>query len=185
MVGMDGETCLRQAYDAIFHGDFESAMYWFGQAIALEPLNAAYHYKGSITFARSGKVSLALAYAQRAVELNPDETVYQLNLRMILARQKVIDARSLLSQPVPDMDRSLELLKEAAGLDPLSAESRLLLGIVYRHKREYRLSLDSLRDALMLDPQHEETKRLLHEVRVERRRLLKQQYSQHNPKRNR
>ena len=38
---MDGETCLRQAYEAIFHGDFESAVFWFGQAIAMEPDNAA------------------------------------------------------------------------------------------------------------------------------------------------
>jgi tetratricopeptide (TPR) repeat protein len=185
MVGMDGETCLRQAYEAIFQGDFESAIFWFQQAIAIEPLNAAYHYKGSITCARSGKLILAMNYALKAVELNPEDSAYQLNLRMIMARQKILDARSLLSLPAPDIEKSVVLLKEAAQFDPLSAEARLLLGIAYRMQKEYRLALDSLRDALQLEPQNEETKRLLHEVRVERRRLLKQQYSHYNSKRNR
>jgi tetratricopeptide (TPR) repeat protein len=185
MVGMDGETCLRQAYEAIFQGDFESAIFWFQQAIAIEPQNAAYHYKGSITCARSGKLILAMNYALKAVELNPEDSAYQLNLRMIMARQKILDARSLLSLPAPDIEKSVVLLKEAAQFDPLSAEARLLLGIAYRMQKEYRLALDSLRDALQLEPQNEETKRLLHEVRVERRRLLKQQYSHYNSKRNR
>ncbi len=185
MVGMDGETCLRQAYEAIFHGDFESAIYWFGQAIAIEPHNAAYHYKGSITCARSGKLALAMTYALRAVELNPEDPDYQLNLRTITARQRILDARNLLSLPVPEVEKSLGLLKEAAQFDPLSAEARLLLGILYRIRRDYRLALDNLRDALQLEPGNEETKRLLHEVRSERRRIIKQQYSHYNPKRNR
>jgi tetratricopeptide (TPR) repeat protein len=187
MVGMDGETCLRQAYEAIFQGDFESAVFWFGQAIAFEPENAAYHYKGSITCARRGKLSRALVYASKAVELDPQDPVYQLNLRTILARQRILETRHLLSQPAPDLEKSCALLKEAAQLDPLSAEARLLLGILYRMQRDYQLALDNLRDALQLEPGHEEASRLLHEVRTERRRYLKQQYSlsQYNPRRNR
>jgi tetratricopeptide (TPR) repeat protein len=185
MVGMDGETCLRQAYEAIFHGDFESAIYWFGQAIAMEPGNAEYYYRGSVTCARSGKISLATNYAHKAVELNPDNQIYQLNLRMMLARQKIAEARQWLEQPVPDLERSFANLKEAAYLDPLSAEARLLLGILYRMQRNYKQALDSLQDALQLEPQLEEAKRLLHEVRAERRRILKQQYTNYNSRRNR
>jgi tetratricopeptide (TPR) repeat protein len=185
MVGMDGETCLRQAYEAIFHGDFESAVFWFGQAIDMEPDNAEYHYRGSITCARSGKLSLAMTYAQRAVELNPNEQSYQLNLRTMMARHKITAARQLLEMPNPDLEQSVAHLKEAAYLDPLSAEARLLLGILYRMQRKYKPALDSLQDALQLEPQLEEAKRLLHEVRAERRRLLKQQYSHYNSRRNR
>ncbi|MCD9021168.1 hypothetical protein [Cohnella silvisoli] len=182
---MDGETCLRQAYEAILQGDFESAIFWFGQAIAIEPENAAYHYKGSITCARSGKLTLAMAYALKAVELNPEDSTYQLNLRMITARQKIVEARNLLSLPSPDMEKSMALLKEAAQFDPLSAEARLLLGILFRMKKDYRMALDNLRDALQLEPGLDEAKRLLHEVRAERRRVLKQQYSHFNSRRNR
>jgi tetratricopeptide (TPR) repeat protein len=185
MVGMDGETCLRQAYDAIFQGDFESAMFWFGQAIAIEPENAAFHYKGSITCARSGRLSQALEYATKAVELNPEDPAYLLNLRTITARQRILDVRNLLSQTAPDLEKSKELLKEAAHFDPLSAEARLLLGFVYRMQGDYRLALDNLRDALQLEPGHEDARRLLHEVRAERRRILKQQYTLNNSKRNR
>lgn len=182
---MDGETFIRQAYEAIYHGDFESAITLFGRAIETEPDNAAYLYSGSITCARSGKLSLAMSYAQRAVELHPGESAYQLNVRMIMSRMKVAEVRHLLSQTSPDVDKCLELLKEAAQLDPLSVESRLLLGILYRLQRNYKLALESLRDTLLLEPQHEEAKRLLHEVRAERRRLLKQQYSYYHSKRNR
>jgi tetratricopeptide (TPR) repeat protein len=185
MVGMDGETCLRQAYEAIFQGDFESAVFWFGQAIAFEPENAAYLYKGSVTCARSGKLSLAMTYALKAVELNPEDSTYQMNLRVIMARQRILDARNLLSLSTPDTEKSLVLLKEAAYFDPLSAEARLLLGILYRIKMDYRLALENLRDALQLEPGYEEAKRMLHEVRAERRSLLKQQYSHYNSKRNR
>jgi tetratricopeptide (TPR) repeat protein len=187
MVGMDGETCLRQAYDAIFQGDFESAVFWFGQAISIEPENAAYHYKGSITCARSGKLSLALAYAEKAVELDQQDPAYRLNLRTIMARQRILETRHLLSQTAPDLEKSFGLLKEAAQLDPLSAEARFMLGILYRMQRDYELAIDNLRDAVQLEPGHEEARRLLHEVRTERRRFLKQQYSnsQYNPRRNR
>lgn len=181
----DGETCLRQAYDAIFHGDFESAISWFQQAIAIEPENASYHYKGSVTCARSGKLTLAMTYAHKAVELNPNDISYQLNLRTLMSRQKIIEARALLSMTVPELEKSVLLLKEAAKLDPLSTEARLLLGILYRLQQDYRLALESFRDVLLLEPQHEEAKRLLQEVRGERRRFLKQQYSHYMPKRNR
>lgn len=182
---MNGESCLRQAYDAILHGDFESAVYWFGQAIAIEPDNAAYHYKGSITCARSGKLSLALEYAHKSIELCPDNLTYQLNLRTLIARQLLADVKVWLSMPIPELEKSLPHLQQAAILDPLSVEARLLLGVLYRMKKDYRLALEAFREALMLDPQNEDAKRLLQEVRGERRRLLKQQYSHHNPKRNR
>ncbi|MFC5467740.1 tetratricopeptide repeat protein [Cohnella suwonensis] len=181
---MDGETCLRQAYDAIFRGDFESAMNGFSQAIALEPDNATYLHSGSITCARNGRLPQALAYARRAAELQPDNPSYQLHLRTLLSKQRIYEARILLAQPAPNIDESAKLLKDATQLDPLSAEARLMLGILYRMQRNYKLSLDSLRDALQLDPQNEETKRLLSEVRAERRRAIKQQYSHYNSQRN-
>lgn len=182
---MDGDTCLRQAYEAIFQGDFESAMLWFQQAIEIEPENPAYYYKASITCARSGKHSLAMTYAQRAVELEPEDKTFQLHLRMITSKQRIMDARNALTSKSPDIEQSMKWLREAAQLDPLSSQARLLLGIAYRMKRDYRRSLECLRDALQLDPQHDETKRLLHEVRAEWRRILKQQYSHFNPRRNR
>ncbi|WP_052476366.1 tetratricopeptide repeat protein [Cohnella kolymensis] len=182
---MDGDTCLRQAYEAIFQGDFELALHWFQQAIEIEPDNPAFYYKASITCARSGKQPLAMSYAQKAVDLDPEDKSYQLHLRMMTAKQRMIDARNLLTAIPPNIEQSLIWLKEAVQLDPLSAEARLLLAIGYRIQGDYRRSLECLRDALQLDPHYEEAKRLLHEVRADRRRLIKQQYSHYNPRRNR
>lgn len=182
---MDGDTCLRQAYEAIFAGDFELALSWFQQAIQIEPDNPAYYYKASITCARSGKHTQAMTYAQRAVDLDPEDKTYRLHLRMITSRQRMIDARNALSSKPPDIEKSIMWLREAVHLDPLSPEARLLLGIAYRMNRDYEKSLECLRDALQLNPQHEETKRLLHEVKAERRRFFKQQYSHFKFGRNR
>lgn len=182
---MDGESCLRQAYEAIFQGDFEQAVAWFGQAIAAEPDNASFYHKGSITCARSGKLVLALAYAAKAVELEPDEPVYRLNWNVISAKRSVLEARQLLAEQPPDLDRIAGLLRSAAACDPLSAEARLLLGFVCRLQGDYGSALNALRDAHLLDPGNAEIKRHLQEARAERRRLLKQQYSSNNVKRNR
>lgn len=182
---MDGGDYVRQAYEAILQGDFELALHGFQQAIAAEPSNASYYYKGSVTCARSGKLPMALAYAQKALELNPEDPAYELHYRTIKAKKKVADAKFRLQAAVPNMELCIEELKEAARLDPLAIEAYLLLGIVYRLRKDYRRSLESLREAEALEPQSEEVRRLLREVRTERRRALKQQYSQPNPKRNR
>jgi len=182
---MDGDTCLRQAYDAIYQGDFESAAYWFGRAIELEPGNAAYYYSASITCARSGKLQLAMDYALKAVELEPDEPSYRLNQRMILSKQRIAEVRQLLSQPAPDVASGIALMREAVQLDPLSAEANLVLGVLYRMQRNYSQALDSLREALQLEPGLEEAKRLMKEIRAERRRVIKQQYHHNHSKRKR
>ncbi len=182
---MNGDSCIRLAYDAIFQGDFEAAVHWFGQAIELEPDNAEYYFRGSITCARSGKHVQAMDYAKRAADLNPGEPSYRLHLRMLLARERFAEARRLLSQTEPDVGRGVALLQEAVQLDPLSAQAKLLLGIAYRAQRKYDLAQDCLRDALQLDPGLGEARKWLGEIRAERRRLLKQQYSHYHSKRNR
>ncbi|WEK55723.1 MAG: tetratricopeptide repeat protein [Candidatus Cohnella colombiensis] len=182
---MDGEICLQQAYDAILQGDFELALDWFQQAIALEPDNASYYYKGSVTFARSGKLQLAKSYAQKATELAPDEPVYQLQLQIVTARLIVAEIRIKLATVSPDLVQCMNNLQEATRLDPLSVEAKLLLAIAYRMEGSYGQSLAMLSETLQLDPLNEEAIRLRQQIRVERRRVLKQQFSQQTTKRNR
>lgn len=182
---MDGEGYVRQAYEAIMQGDFELALLEFQHAIAADPGNASYYYKGSVTCARSGKLQLAMTYAQKALELNPDDPTYKLHYRTVQAKQRVHDVRNRLQLALPNLGECAMELKEATRLDPLSAEAFLLLGIVHRLRGDYRSSLETLREALTLDPQNEDIRRLLREVREERRRALKQQYTNPNRKRNR
>ncbi|MFD0670387.1 tetratricopeptide repeat protein [Cohnella sp. GCM10027633] len=182
---MNGEAYLRQAYEAILKGDFELALHGFQLAIAAEPGNASYYYKGSVTCMRSGKLPLAMSYAQKALELMPDDPTYKLHYRTVKAKQLIAETKGRLAMALPNADACIADLKEATELDPLSVEAFLLLGIAYRIRKDYRRSLESLRETLALDPLNEEARRLLFEVRAERRRALKQQYSNSNPKRNR
>ncbi|WP_219639943.1 tetratricopeptide repeat protein [Cohnella sp. CFH 77786] len=185
MDGMDGDTCLRHAYDAILHGDFEAAVHWFGQAIEWEPDNASYYYKASITCARSGKSALAEMYAKRAVELAPGDPDYALNLRTIEARRLLLESRMMLERSIPDAAQAKQLLLEAEKLDPLLAEAKLLLGIASRMLGDLRTAIAYIRDTLSLDPQHAEACRLLREYRAERRRKLRSQLKPPKSYRNR
>ncbi|MBO9596444.1 MAG: tetratricopeptide repeat protein, partial [Cohnella sp.] len=132
-----------------------------------------------------GKLPMAMAYALKALELMPDDPTYELHYRSIKAKQLIADARFRLQAAKPSLEPCIEELKDAARLDPLAVEAYLLLGVVYRLRQDYRSSLEYLREAEALDPQSEEVRRLLREVRAERRRYIKQQYTNSNPKRNR
>ncbi|WP_230876148.1 tetratricopeptide repeat protein [Paenibacillus validus] len=64
---MDGELAIKKAYESILNHDFEQAIGWFERAIALNPNNASYHYKLSITYARSNKLSKAIRHAEQEI----------------------------------------------------------------------------------------------------------------------
>lgn len=171
---MDGASCIQQAYEAIFRGDYEAAGIWFERAVEAEPSNASYYYRGSITLARSGKLTMALAYATRAVELAPEEPAYAEQLNMLEARKKIAEAQELLSRSPAQAAPSVPLLREAFRLDPLAADARLLLGIAYRLLGEYDKAIESLQEALALNPQYDEARKLLSEIQTGRRRKHRQ-----------
>lgn len=182
---MDGETCLRQAYDAIFHGDFDSAAEWFIRATEMEPDNASYYYKASITLARSGKLEMAERNARKAVELDPDEPVYAMNLKAIEARRLVEEARGLLELEVPDAEGAKQRLLQAETLDPLSTDAKLLLGMVSHMQGVLRSAVAYLREVVNMEPQHEEAGRLLRVWRKERQRFVQSLFYHSKPYRNR
>ena len=148
---MDGETCMRKAYEAIFQGNFEAAVRWFLKALEREPGNADYHYKSSITIARSGRLDLALRLARRAAELKPGDRGYA-HARVLEARLLTAEAEKLLYGDAPRPVEALRLLRRAAELDPLSAEARMLLAEAYRRLGESDRAADFARQALALRP---------------------------------
>jgi len=181
----DGETCLRRAYAAILASDFESAVEWFRQAAAAEPDNASYYYKGSISLARSGRLDLALDYAQSAVRLAPEEPDYRLHLRLVEGRMLARQAKALLAKPQPEPDTAIELLEEAVELDPLDAGAYLLLGIACRLAGEYDRAIEALRIAKEMNPMLLEAGKLLRETKMDRARRWRLMYTNHTRRRNR
>ena len=164
---MDGQACMQKAYEAIFQGDFESAIEWFQRAVERDPDNAAYHYKGSITIVRSGRLQLALAFARRAVELDPHEQAYRYHLRVLEAKQLASEAEKLLAADPPRPVEALNKLREAEERDPLSAETKLLQAIAYRQIGDKARASDCVREALSLNPDWSEAFRLLREIEAD------------------
>ncbi|MDF2924411.1 MAG: repeat-containing protein [Paenibacillaceae bacterium] len=169
---MDGSEAIKKAYEAILCSDFEQAIEWFEAAIALEPENAAYHYKLSITCARSNRLAMALQCASKAVMLAPEEQSYRFHYGHLQAKEMMAQAEGLLDQGYNQFYLAAALLREAVKLDPLSVEGRLLLGFVCGELEEYGEAIIHLKEASRLNPQHEGVKKLLNEYGRKIRQMI-------------
>ena len=69
---MDGESCIRKAYEFIFNSDFEEAIHWFELAIEAEPDNASYYHKCAVSCARSGKSASGMSNSRTRVGMPMD-----------------------------------------------------------------------------------------------------------------
>ncbi|MCQ6558005.1 tetratricopeptide repeat protein [Paenibacillus mendelii] len=161
---MNGESSMKKAYEAILNGDYELAVMRFEEAIALAPQEADYHYKCSITCARSGKWPKALHYAEQAVKLNGDHEEYHYHLQTVQAKLLSQEAEALLAMTPPDSEGAITKLRLAVHLDPLSLEALLLLGALYESLADYEQAAEFAKEAIRLDPQHSAARRLYADV---------------------
>jgi tetratricopeptide (TPR) repeat protein len=163
MGSMDGEEQVQKAYEAILMHDFERAMEWFEQAIAINPDNAVFHYKLSITCARSNKLSKAIEHAKEAVNLDAKDPHFSLHLQHLQAKELIHLAEGYFTEPEEQYWYAIALLKQAIRLDSLSLEAFLLLAHGYSLLKYYKEAIEAVRECLKLDPQHETAQRLLRE----------------------
>ncbi|WP_318781126.1 tetratricopeptide repeat protein [Paenibacillus sp. OAS669] len=170
---LNGKELIKKAYEAILNHDFELAMEWFDQAIALEPDNASYHYRLSITYARSNKLSKAIEHAEQAIRLDPEEEHYHYHLQHLKAKEIVQKAELYIDDSEDKAWIAIALLKQAVALDSLSSEAYLILGIAYSHVKEYSLAIQAIRELLKLDPQHEMGIELLEQYRQQLKQYMK------------
>ncbi|CAG7611447.1 hypothetical protein PAESOLCIP111_01380 [Paenibacillus solanacearum] len=160
---MNGEEAIKKAYESILKHDFASAVVWFERAIALDPNCAAYHYKLSITYARSNKLEKATLHAKEAVRLDPNDEHYAMHYRHLQAKELLFRAERLFDESDEQLWLAVELLKQAVELDPLSVEAYLLLSIAYSQLEDYSLAIRAVKELLKLNPDHPVASRLLEE----------------------
>ncbi|MFC3769299.1 tetratricopeptide repeat protein [Paenibacillus sp. GCM10012303] len=171
---MDGDNPIKKAYASILEADFERAIEWFEQAIREEPDNADYHYKLSVTFARSNRLGKAIEHALRAKQLEPGSDVYSYHLDTLQAKllmqdaQKVLDGTDRTYLAVPLLTRAIEL-------DPLSVEAHMMLSAAYAALQEYGKAVQMANETLRLDPEHPDAKRLAEEYRQQLKMYLQTQ----------
>ncbi|NOU97526.1 tetratricopeptide repeat protein [Paenibacillus sp. LMG 31456] len=169
---MDGEEQIKKAYESILMHDFEQAVEWFEQAIAIAPDNAAYHYKLSITYARSNKLNKAIEHAKEAVKLEPDEEHYRFHFQHLQAKELIQQAQNFIDEPEERSWMAVTLLREAIKLDSLSSDAFLLLGLAYSRLKEYSQAIRAIKELLILDPQHEIGNQLLTEYQLMLRQYM-------------
>ncbi len=161
---MNGEHKIKQAYRSILQHDFEQAIDWFHQAVNDEPDNADYHYRLSITYARSNKLPPAIEHAKQAVDLQPEQLIFRYHYRNVQARKLVQEAGRRMEQGNGDLNRVVVMLKQAIQLDSLYLEAYMLLGVAYTGLRRYSLANAAFQEALKLDPHREDVKVLLQQL---------------------
>lgn len=169
---MNGDDAIKKAYESILGGDFEQAESWFEQAIAANPERADYHYRCSLTCARSAKWSKAKHHAEEAVRLGGDQQEYRYHLDTVKARIMALDAAQRLELEPQPLDEAIVLLEQALELDPLQAETYLLLGAALAEGARYAEAAACMKRLLALDPQHDPGRRLYAEYRRKNRTAL-------------
>ncbi|NEW06048.1 hypothetical protein GK047_08505 [Paenibacillus sp. SYP-B3998] len=152
---MNGENQIQKAYESILGHDFEKAIEWFEKAIAAEPYNAAYHYKLSITYARSNKLQKAIEHAIIAVDLKENNEAYHYHLQVLRARELAEMAQKQLEVKSEHAERAIFLLKEAIALDPLAIETYLILAEAFANRQDYSRAYQTVMEAVSLEPHHE------------------------------
>lgn len=160
---MEGEKNIREAYASLLDHDFEQAIRWFERAVQEEPDNADYHHKLSISYARSGKLAKALKHAARACELNADAQEYRYHYRRLQALELIRKAEKMMERERTPK-RAEQDLRQAAALDPLSVEARLLLAVIRLREGDFPQAAAELDEALALEPHHETARRMKEEV---------------------
>ncbi|MFF2482191.1 tetratricopeptide repeat protein [Paenibacillus sp. NPDC058071] len=167
---MDGESCVKKAYEFILHSDFEQAIEWFERAIEADPSNADYHYRCAVSCARSGKWSKAHYYAKLAFELDQSHSEYRFYLDTVEAKLLVASAEQLLTSEAPRHADALAMLRQAAELDPLSFEAYFIMAMAYAETGDFEGAAASAKEAIRLDPGHSAARTLFADVSRKRRR---------------
>jgi Flp pilus assembly protein TadD len=162
---VSGEKELQKAYESILGQHFEEAVEWFHKAIKQDPGNADYHYKLSITYARSGRLDEALVHAKEAKRLQPAKAEYDNQLRTLQSKQLCQQAERLMERGADHDWLAVSQLREALKLDPLEEAGYLLLAAAYVRLREFKDAIATLRELLELDPGHRTARVMLDEYK--------------------
>ncbi|CAH0118778.1 tetratricopeptide repeat protein [Paenibacillus sp. CECT 9249] len=155
---MNADEMIKQAYHSILQGDFGRAVYWFEQAILLDGNHPDYHYKLSITYARSGRLQQAIVHAKRASDLQPEHEKYRLHLQHLQAKERIEEAENYTGDNAIDAHAAIHLLRQAVELDPLAVRAYVLMAEAYAKLQDYHQAIRCLGEARKLDPDNETVK---------------------------
>lgn len=167
---MKVEEYLKKAYRSIYLNDFEQAIYWFEQALLMEPDHADIHYRFSITCARSNRLEKAITHARLASALASSHEEYKIHYDRLQSKELTLMAKKLVQEhsrhdgkqaDLNVIQSAVRLLKRAAVLDPLSVDTQVWLALAFIELRQFKSALKAVREASTLPQDDSIAKQLL------------------------
>jgi tetratricopeptide (TPR) repeat protein len=136
---LDSLKCKAQADTLQSEGKLESAEFWYGKAIELDPEFWEAHYRlGSVLF-QAGKSQEAISYLKRSIDLNPDYFWSRYVLGKVLAN-------------LNRWEESIAPFQQAIAIEPDFSNSHHLLGYSLFQQSQLDQSIIHLRTAIRLNP---------------------------------
>lgn len=158
-----GEHFIKKAYQAIFQQDFEQAIDHFKKAIAVEPANASFYYRLSITYARSNKLMEAIEQAEKALSLDEENVSFKYYLDALYSRYLSQQAFSFIKNG-ENLEQTIEFFNRAISLNPLNVEAYILLAVALQKSGQKKDAEQVILKALRLDPHHQDLRQLLSQL---------------------
>ncbi|QQE76785.1 tetratricopeptide repeat protein [Alicyclobacillus sp. SO9] len=129
---MRGTQLLKSGFSYLFIGSHDKALNAFRKAIESDPDNAEYAFHGSMTAWRNGEYDLARKWAQRAVNTEPKNQLYQEHLDIICAYILLQQAKTAVEEG--KTTKAQALLRKAMSKDPLNQQAEALYERLQSHK---------------------------------------------------
>lgn len=156
----EGKKRVKEAYAAIFAGDFERAIAAFHKAIELEPDNASYYYKLSITCRRSNRLPEAIKAAEQACQLAPYSHTYRYHYDVLRSLQTTRQALKDLEKNEDNAKIEGEL-DRAIDWDPLNEKAQILMGLLLMRQSRFLEAGRMFQEVIKLQPDNSEAKKYL------------------------
>lgn len=129
---VSGERFLRAAYAYLYIRDFDRAAKAFESAIESDPDNPQYYFHASITEMRSEHYDRALALAQTAARLSPENELFAEHVKLVESTILTVEGERGLENG--HLEEARERFQSALQYNPLNQTAADALERIIRHE---------------------------------------------------
>ena len=128
--------------DSYFKQDFQKALMYYLQALALDVNNSVAYYNLGLTYDAMREYELAVAHYKKAIAINPNDIRSANNIAWVFFEN------------IKDIDTACKYLDYAIQIAPNDAEAYNVYGNIYYSKKDYKLAVSYFKKAVTFDKKY-------------------------------